>query len=506
MLRLDGYELNAEKALAVILKREKVALESDAEKKVQKNREYLEGKLNGEETIYGINTGFGHLSQVSISPSETGQLQKNLLLSHAAGFGPELNEETVRGVLLLRANALSRGNSGVRPKVIHLLLELLNREIHPVIPEKGSVGASGDLAPLAHMSLALIGEGEVNYKGRKVSAGKALKEEGLEPLDLKGKEGLALINGTQVMAAIGLLALWQSRNLLRQADAIASLSWEGLCGLGDAYDPLVHQVRPHPCQQLVARNMCMLVEGSENYNTEREDKVQDAYSLRCIPQVHGASREAVEHLGNILSREINSVTDNPLIFSGSDRVISGGNFHGQPLALPLDYAAMAMAEVGNIAERRVERLVNPALSGLPPFLIEKSGLNSGYMVAQYTAASLVSENKVLAGPASIDSIPTSANQEDHVSMGTIAARKLAQIVENLSGILAVEALCSAQAIDLTGAQRLGRGSGIVYDFIRERIPYLEEDRYLAPEIKKMAEMLKKAKLLEKLEEAGCSLE
>ncbi len=506
MIKIDGINLTIEEALLVMEKGEKVKLDPEAKKSVIANREYLEKRLSGNEVIYGINTGFGHLSRISISSDETGILQRNLLLSHAAGFGPDLEEAVVRGVMLLRANALARGNSGVRPEVIEQIIDFLNNKIHPRIPAQGSVGASGDLAPLAHMSLALIGEGEVYFQGQVVNSKEAMEKTGLKPLQLKAKEGLALVNGTQVMASLGVLGLARGLRLIKQAEAIAALSWEGLRGLGDAFDSLIHNARPHPGQKKTASNLRKILEGSENLTENCEDKVQDAYSLRCIPQVHGASRAALEHLEKILICEINSSTDNPLIFHEEDRIISGGNFHGQPLALPLDYAGMAMAEIGNFSERRTERLVNPALSGLPPFLVENSGLNSGYMVVQYTAAALVSENKVLAGPASIDSIPTSANQEDHVSMGTIAGRKLDQINSNLAGILAVEALCACQAVELAGISRLGLGTKKVYNYLRNKIPHLKNDRQPSMEIKEVAELLEEGRILQVLEDEGCSLE
>ncbi len=506
MINVDGLNLTIDKALLVMEKGETAKLDQQAKKRVQVNREYLEKRLAGDEVIYGINTGFGHLSRISISPDESDSLQRNLLLSHAAGFGPDLEETAVRGVMLLRANALARGNSGIRPAVIEQIIDFLNHKIHPRIPAQGSVGASGDLAPLAHMSLALIGEGEVTFQGQFMPSREAMDKTGLKPLQLKAKEGLALINGTQVMAGLGILGLARGWRLMQQADVIAALSWEGLRGLGDAFDPLIQGARPHPGQKNVAQNLRKMIEGSENLTDNIEDKVQDAYTLRCIPQVHGASRAALEHLREILLCEINSATDNPLIFHEEDRIISGGNFHGQPLALPLDYAGMALAEIGNFSERRTERLVNPALSGLPPFLVENSGLNSGYMVVQYTAASLVSENKVLAGPASIDSIPTSANQEDHVSMGTIAARKMDQINSNLAGILAIEALCACQAVELAGISKLGRGTEKMYNYLREKIPHLNNDRQPSFEIQVVSELLKEGNILQILEEAGCGLE
>lgn len=505
MVILDGQTLTIEEVARVLLKGEKVSLAEGAREEVMANRQYLEKRLAAGDKMYGINTGFGHLSHVSISTEQVEDLQENLIRSHAAGVGPDLWEAAVRGVMLLRANALAKGYSGVRPVVIEILVDFLNHDVCPQIPVQGSVGASGDLVPLAHMALCLIGEGQVYHEGCLQPTDRVLKKLGIEPLRLQAKEGLALINGTQVMASLGVLALLKGMNLLRHADIISALTIEALRGLDHPFQPGIHTLRSHPGQQKVAANILTLLQGRGDPEGGF-DKVQDAYSLRCIPQVHGASRDAYSHVQEVLNREMNAATDNPLIFHGEDRILSGGNFHGQPLALALDYLGIAVSELGNISERRVERLVNPALSGLDPFLVRNSGLNSGYMVVQYTAAALASENKVLATPASVDSIPTSANQEDHVSMGSISARKLHNILDNVRSILAIEALCACQGIDLAGIETLGQGTQLAYDLIRETIPGLEEDRVLKGEMDALGTMIEEQKILRCIEEAGLFLE
>lgn len=506
MILLDGNKLTITEAMAVMRDAKKVALSQDAQERIVANRDYLERKLASGEKVYGLNTGFGQLSTVNISFDEIEKLQYNLILSHAAGYGPDLSQETVRGIMLMRANALAKGFSGIRLEVVERLLTFLNKGLHPQVPAQGSVGASGDLVPLAHVAITLLGEGYIYYQDELLPAKEALKREGLEPLTLRAKEGLALINGTQAMTALAVQAVYDGENILKQADCIAALSMEALEGLESAFNPLIHSVRSHRGQGKVAKNILKLLEGRGALTEKAADKIQDAYSLRCIPQVHGASRDALTHVKEVVEREMNSATDNPLIFAEEDLVISGGNFHGQPIALAMDYLGIAMAELGNISERRLERMVNPALSGLPAFLVENSGLNSGYMIIQYTAASLVSENKIHACPASTDSIPTSANQEDHVSMGTIAARKLQIIYENLWGILASEAICACQGIDLLAKEELGQGTKALHKGLREQVPYLKEDRILHYELKKISKLLQRGFLLEKLEELGCTLE
>jgi histidine ammonia-lyase len=449
--------------------------------------------------IYGINTGFGLLANTSISAENVADLQRNLILSHSCGVGAPFSEEVVKAMMILRANALMKGHSGIRPEVIELLVELVNRGVTPLIPSQGSVGASGDLVPLAHMSAVLIGEGQAYYKGKLYSGAEALRLAGLQPVALEAKEGLALINGTQAMTAQGVIALYDSEVLLKTADIAASLTLEALCGIPAAFDERVHAVRAHQGQIAAAENLRRILAGSELVYSQDHGRIQDAYSLRCIPQVHGASKDAFAYVESVLNREINSVTDNPIIFPEDGDVISAGNFHGQPVALALDFLGIALAEIGNITERRIERLVNPALSGLPPFLTERSGLNSGYMIIQYTAAALVSENKVLSHPASVDSIPTSANQEDHVSMGSVAASKLLRILTNLQNIVAIEILCACQALEFRDRCRLAPATKAVYDLVRGQIPPLKEDRFLEPEIKLARDLAVSGQILQAAE-------
>jgi histidine ammonia-lyase len=440
----------------------------------------------GDEPVYGVNTGFGKLADQRIPAADIRQLQLNLVRSHAAGVGEPLTREETRGVLLLRANVLARGHSGVRPLVAESLLTLLNRDILPVIPCRGSVGASGDLAPLAHLALVLIGEGTATVGSRSLPGRAALARAGLKPLQLEAKEGLSLVNGTQAMLALGLLALRRSERLLDTADVAGALSLEALMGTPVAFDQRIHRLRPYLGQAAVAANLRALVRDSEIRTSHLScPRVQDAYSLRCMPQVHGAVRDALDHVRATLSTEINSVTDNPLVFADRNEVLSGGNFHGQPLGLVLDYLAIAMTELASIAERRIERLINPEYGDLPPFLSPHPGLNSGFMIAQVTAAALASENKVLSHPASVDSIPTSGNREDHVSMGMGSALKLKQILTNTEHILAIELLCAAQGVEFHRPLRPGVGSVGAMKLIRRLVPRLEGDRPLAPDIEKI---------------------
>jgi histidine ammonia-lyase len=449
--------------------------------------------------VYGVNTGFGALSETRIDVEDIRSLQRNLVRSHACGVGPLLETPAVRGMMVLRAQVLAMGHSGVRDAVVDLLVGMLNHDVHPSIPSQGSVGASGDLSPLAHLALVLIGEGEAEIEGRRIPGGDALKMAGLSPVSLEAKEGLALINGTQMMASVGALALMQARRLCTYADIAGAMSLEALKGSARPFDDRLMQVRPHPGQMLVAENLRKLLADSPIMESHRHcGKVQDAYSLRCMPQVHGASRDALRWAVEVIERELNSVTDNPLIFlreDGAD-LISGGNFHGQPLALALDLAGMAVAELANISERRVEQLVNPSLSsGLTPFLAKSSGLESGMMIAQVASASLVSENKVLAHPACVDSIPSSAGKEDHVSMGSVSARKLLNIVENVWHCLAIEVLSASFGLDQRLPLLPGVGVRAAHDKIRETIAPLDGDRPLHVDIKKVALMLKSGELL-----------
>ncbi|MGM0421022.1 MAG: histidine ammonia-lyase [Bacillota bacterium] len=503
MIKINGKQLGIKDVTAVARDRIEVELTNEARKKVDRAREMVDKLVQDNKVVYGITTGFGSFSDTKISPEEVLTLQENLIKSHAAGTGEPLAEEVVRAMILLRINALAKGHSGIRYSTLKLLIDFLNKEIHPIVPSQGSVGASGDLVPLAHISLALLGKGEVLYRGKKMKASEALDKAGLKPVKLASKEGLALINGTQMMGALGVLAVNDAVRLCKIADIALGLTMEGLKGILAPYDDLIHQVRPHPGQRIVAENIRNFVKKSSLVLSEREDRVQDAYTIRCAPQVHGASRDSIKHVQEILAREINSATDNPLLFPEENKVISGGNFHGQPLALGLDYLSLAVSELANISERRVARLVDGNLNyGLPMFLTEHGGLNSGYMIAQYTAASLVSENKVLSSPASIDSITTSANQEDHVSMGSISARKVRKVIENLTAVLAIELAVAVQAIEFrtSNINDLGEGSKIVFSYIRDMLPSLEKDRILAHDIETMIDIVKGADLLKLLED------
>ncbi|MFU8770305.1 MAG: histidine ammonia-lyase, partial [Desulfotignum sp.] len=446
---LDGENFQLEELVDIARNGYHIAIAASSKDRIKKARTLVETWVNNGERIYGVTTGFGALSDVTISLSDTRRLQKKILFSHAAGMGKHMADDVVRAMMALRVNDFCRGNSGLRLETIEMLARMLNTGIVPVVPEKGSVGASGDLVPMAHLALVMIGEGEAFVDGIRMPGAKALAARSMTPLELAAGEGLALINGTQFMIALGCLALHDALNLCKHADIAASMSLETLMGTRSAFDPRIHQARPHQGQIKAAQNMLKITENSEIISSHKDcSRVQDAYTLRCSPQVHGASWDAFAYVDKVIRVEMNASTENPLIFPESEEFLSGGNFHGQPLALACDFLGIAIAELANISERRIERLVNPYLSGLPAFLVADGGLNSGYMIAQYAAAALVSENKVLAHPASVDSIPTSANKEDHVSMGAFAARKCREIVQNTEEVIAIELLCGAQAIDL----------------------------------------------------------
>ena len=460
-----------------------LTIDAEALVRMERSRAIVEEIIRTEKTTYGVNTGFGEFSKVTIFNGDIEALQRNLIVSHCCATGNPLPEEIVRAMMTLRANALCQGFSGIRPKVVCLLIDMINARICPVVPEKGSLGASGDLAPLAHMVLPMLGLGECFYQGERMPGCEALRRAGLTPVRLHAKEGLALINGTQCMTAIGLLAYYDSFRLAQTADVIAAMSMEALTALRSAFDPRVQQVRPYAGQKQVAANILQLTEGSEILAKSQNARVQDAYAIRCIPQVHGAVRDALGYVRGVLETEINAVTDNPILFPDDQAVISGGNFHGEPLALAFDFLGIAAAELADISERRLERMVNGALSnGLPPFLTRAGGLNSGYMICQYSAASMVSENKVLAHPASVDSIPSSANQEDHVSMGTTAARKARSITENTASVLAFELMAAAQGMEYRRPDQSSPVLAAVHTLVRERIPELEEDREIRIDI------------------------
>ena len=489
-LRIDGNSLTIADLVNVARRETPVALDRASEQLVRAAAKLVAEAADGDVAVYGINTGFGDLSQVRIARPDLAKIQLNLLRSHAAGVGEPLPQDVTRAILLLRANTLASGRSGVRPETIDLLLDLLNRGVHPVIPMHGSVGASGDLAPLAHAALVLVGEGEATFEGKVLGGAEALKRADLRPIELAPKEALALINGTQVMTAIGCLALHDAEILSTSADIVGALSAEALRATDTAWDASLNAERPHPGQELVAANLRRLVHGSPIIASHRvgDPRVQDPYSIRCMPQVHGASRDALAYTRRVLEIEINSVTDNPLVFAEEKRIVSGGNFHGQPVAIALDLATIAVAELADISEARIDRMTNGHTSGLPPFLTTAAGTNSGFMVTQYTAAALVTENRMRSFPAAVESLPTSAGMEDHVSMGVHAAHKLAAVVRNTRDVLAIEALCAAQGLDLLDAET-GPGVEEARRVVRERSARVDEDRSLAPDIAAMSDAI-----------------
>ncbi len=496
-LLISGRDLTLASVVEVARGRRQVELADDAAGRMRASRAVIERLVEDGATVYGVTTGFGDLADVRIEPSQTAELQRNLVRSHAAGVGAPLPDDVVRAMLLLRANALAVGLSGVRVEIVELLAGMLNAAIHPVVPSRGSLGASGDLAPLAHIALVLIGEGEATVDGERPGPGlEALERAGLTPLTLAAKEGLALLNGTQLMAGIGALAHHDALQLAVCADVIGAMSLEAMLGTASAFAEELIAARPHPGQIASARHLREVLAGSEigASHLESQHRVQDAYSLRCMPQVHGAARDVLAELERVLSVEINAATDNPLVFP-SGEVISGGNFHGEPLALALDYATMAVAELASISERRTARLVDAHLSGLPAFLAERPGIESGLMIAHYTAAALVNELQTLAHPASVDTISTSANQEDHVSMGGTSALHLREAVDRAEQVLAIEALCAAQGLDFRAPLRPGAGVAAAHAVLRARVPHLDADRPPAPDIAAVRELVHAGDLL-----------
>lgn len=506
MIRINGNDLTLEDVVSVAYGNETVELDPSAVAGIEKSRAFVERLLAENRVVYGITTGVGELSNTYISPDKAEALQLNLIRSHAAGVGEPFTEDVVRGIMLLRANALAKGYSGVRKELVEYLLALLNHGVFPYIPSKGSVGASGDLSPLAHLALVVVGEGECLAGGKRIPALDVLSEKGIVPLTLKAKEGLALINGTQVMASLGCLVTHNAALLLRNAQIAGAMSLEALMGTSKAFDDKIHAARPHPGQVSCAANLRRIVADSAIVASHKDCfKVQDAYTLRCMPQVYGAILDTISHARRVLTVEINSATDNPLIFPEEEEVISGGNFHGEPLAFVMDFLGIALSETANISERTVDRLVNPHVSGLPPFLVTETGLNSGFMVAQYTAAALVSENKVLAHPASVDSIPTSAGQEDHVSMGTIAARHAWEILKNVEHVIAIEMLAAANGIDFQ-ENCAGQGTIAAHRLIRSQVSRMERDRVFYPDIEKVLDLITQGAILRAVEEAIGPLE
>ena len=479
---ITGENLTLEDVVAVARHGAEVELSEKAKENVLRSRKVVDEIIEEKRVVYGVTTGFGSFCNTVIPTEESKVLQRNLIITHAVGAGEPFPEDVARTIMLLRVNNLAKGFSGIRMETLESLIGMINKGVTPVIPEKGSLGASGDLAPLSHMVLPLIGLGEAWYKGVRMPGEEAMKKAGVPIIELTEKEGLALINGTQVMNAVGALTMYDALNLVKVSDIATALSFEAQRGVIDALQPRMHTVRPHKGQIDSAAIIAHLLEGSKNVTKQAEIKVQDAYALRCAPQVHGASKDAINYVKEQIEIEMNSVTDNPIIFADTKEGISGGNFHGQPMALSFDFLGIALSELANISERRLERLVNPALSGLPAFLVENGGVNSGFMIVQYSAASLVSENKVLAHPASVDSIPSSANQEDHVSMGTIAARKANTIMKNLRRVLSMEIMCACQAIDLRGDKGMGIGTKPAYEVIRKVCPHLDCDRPLYGDI------------------------
>ncbi len=505
-LHINGNDLTLAAVREVVFEKRPVLLESEARQAVDRARAVVEDLIERDQVAYAVNTGVGKLSDVRISPPDIRQMQVNLLRSHAVGVGGPLPEDATRAMILLRANSLAKGFSGVRDVAIDTLCSMLNRSVHPVVPSQGSVGASGDLAPLAHLALVLIGEGEAYYQGKKVSGAEAMRMADIQPLVLEAKEAISLINGTQAMLAAGLLATLQAEILADTADVIGALSVDALRGTDVAFDERIQAARPHAGQFVAAHNLRRMLEGSQIRESHRQcGKVQDAYSLRCIPQVHGAVRDTIVHCRNVFEVEMNSAVDNPLVFPAAKKVgaprsqigdpaageiLSGGNFHGEPVAFALDFMAVALSALAGISERRLERLVNPYLNeDLPPFLAPGAGLNSGLMMAQVTAAALVSENKVLAHPASVDSITTSGNKEDFVSMGMTAANKLQRILANTRNVLAIEALAVAQAIDFLAPLKASKRGQAAHAAIRSVSPPLVEDRVLSHDFARVSSLI-----------------
>jgi len=481
---LDGQSLTLAQFRDVVVEGGACSLSADARRRVDSGRRAVEETVRRGDATYGVNTGFGDLATVGIEEENLALLQERLILSHCAGVGEPLCDRVVRGMLLLRANTLARGHSGVRPLLIETLLTLLNSGVLPLVPSRGSVGASGDLAPLAHLALPLLGKGEVRVEGKVIPAIQGLEHAGLEPLTLQPKEGLALINGTQAMTSLLALSVLECRRLVRIADLVAAMATDALRGTDAAFDARLHALRPHPGQCASAANIWQLMQGSGIRESHRQGdvRVQDPYSVRCAPQVHGAVRDLLSDVETKLQIEMNAVTDNPLIFPDDGDIVSGGNFHGEPMALAADVLALGVSELGAISERRIEKLTNTAFSGLPPFLVQDAGLNSGFMMAQVTAAALASENKALCHPASVDSIPTSADKEDHVSMGMGAALKLQPVVANTRRILAIELTAAAQGIDLLRPLRSSDPIEALHEEFRRRVPVLKEDREMAPDL------------------------
>ncbi|MCK5562002.1 MAG: histidine ammonia-lyase [Thermoplasmata archaeon] len=495
---IDGETLTIDDVHAVAREHAKVVISEDAQARVIKCRNVIQQMIDSGEAIYGVTTGIGEFARVMISKELVQELQRRIVYSHAAGAGDLFPEDAVRGAMLLRANVIAKGYSAVRLEVLESLVEMNNKNVIPVIYEKGSVGTSGDLAPLSQMAEVVMGEGEAIYEGECMSGQAAMDKAGIKSWTLESKEGLGLINGSQMMTAVGALAVYDAEKLLKNAQIASAMTIDALQSVMKAFDPRLHAVRPFKGQNEVAANLRMLFEGSEII-AEGSGKVQDAYSLRCTPQVLGPSKDALKYIREQIEIEMNSAADNPLFFPEDHVHIAGGNFHGQPVSMVLDLLAIAISEVADLSERHTNRLLNPTLSGLPDFLVEGKGLNSGLMVAQYTAAALVSENKVLSHPATVDSISVSADQEDHVSMGPIAARKATEIVKNVAIVIAIEMMCAAQAYEFRKPLKPSKANQLAYEEIRKIVPKLVDDRVLYPDIKKITELVRSSKLIEIVE-------
>ena len=504
-ITINGNDLTVNSAVEIIENNYNIKLSPAALTKVKASRKLVDSWIKKDEVIYGITTGFGEFKDVKIPQKDIELLQRNLIVSHSAGVGSYLPDNIVKLMILFRINSLAKGMSGIRPEMMEFMVKFFNSGIVPLIPSQGSVGSSGDLAPLSHLCLAFIGEGYAKYKGKVMLAKNALKASGLSPVTLSSKEGLALINGTQMMSAFLCKSVYDSKRISKLADIAGSMSLEALLGTSKAFDAKLQKARPHRGQIKTASNLRKLLSGSQIMKSHKDcGKVQDAYSLRCMPQVHGSSKEAIEYCNGIIEIEINSATDNPLIFTETREHIEGGNFHGQPLAIASDFLKIAVSELGSISERRTARLVDGSLSGLPRFLADSGGLNSGFMIAQYTAAALVSENKVLCHPSSVDSIPTSANQEDHNSMGSIASRNAFSVVNNVKNILAIELLCAAQGIDFHRPLKSGKGTEAAYNLLRDEIPHLENDEIVSDLIEEVCRVIYSSDFIQQVE-ATCGV-
>ncbi len=506
MIKIDGKNLTIEDTIKVAERYEEVYLDKKAKENIDKSRKVIEDIIKDGKTVYGVSTGFGELAKVKISRTDLDELQRNLIRSHSCGVGENLTTEIVRAMMILRANSLARGYSGVRAEIIYLLLDMLNKRIHPIVPKKGSLGASGDLIPLAHIALSMMGEGKVELNGRLYDSKNGLKKAGLKHIKLKAKEGLALINGTQLMTAYGVFAVHYANLLLKNAQIAGAMSLEALKGTDQAFREEIHRLRPHRGQLVSANNLWRLTRESEIINAYKNSKVQDAYTLRCMPQVFGAVHDSIEFVRTVIETEINSVTDNPIILPDKKESISGGNFHGQPLAISLDLLGIAISTIGTMSERRIARLVDSSLSELPPFLTPNSGINSGFMLPHYVAASLVNENKILSHPASVDSIPVSANQEDHVSMGATAGEKALRIIDNVEYIIGVEYLTAAQGLEFLHPLKPSPAVEAAYKLVREKVSKLEEDRPLYEDIKRIKDAVRSGEIIKTVENKIGTLE